>query len=131
MKINHHFKKDGNRTVATTVNWENGEKKVSITIDSDVSGLFSEELNQIVIEDYSARKILFYSKDGRLQHDIPLPTLEGYSFRGLNKNNTTKTGISLIFNPETKEHETTWNDMVQYELLINPPYIGKFLGIYR
>lgn len=131
MKINHSFKKDGNRTVATTVTWEHGGKKVSITIDSDVSGLFSEELNQIVIEDYPVRKILFYSKGGILQYDIPLPILEGYSFRGLNKNNASKTGISLIFNPESKEHKTTWDDMVQYELLINPPYIGKFLGIYR
>jgi hypothetical protein len=125
------FEKKGNRVVATSLDWVNQDKNVGIKLDFDAHAIYSEKLNEIAIENYQKKNILFYSELGKLIREIPLPCLEGHSSRGLNKNNESKSGISLIFFPTDESKKTKWDDMVQYELLLEKPFVGKYLNIYR
>jgi len=131
MRINHIFEKQNNRVVATSLNWVNQDENIEIKLDFDAHAVCSQKLNEIVIENYQGKSILFYSYSGELLRQIPLPSLDGHQFRGLNNSNDSKSGVSLIFLPTDESKKTKWNDMVQHELIIKEPYIGKYLNIYR
>jgi len=45
--------------------------------------------------------------------------------------NKIKTCVPINFNPKIEEKKAAWNDMFQYELLIEYPCVGKYLDIYR
>ena len=42
-----------------------------------------------------------------------------------------KTGVSLLFHPNTNEVGNKWGDTEQYELIMGDNTLGKFLDIYR
>lgn len=131
MRVDHTFTKDGRRVVSTTLTWLFHGGSVSVEVEDDAHAFYSDKLEKIVVELFRHKKIAFYSESGDFSFDIPMPSLDGYSFWGLNKNFDSVIGVSVIFNPEAEGKKTEWNDMVQYELLTTAPYVGKYLYIYR
>ncbi|MCW8932606.1 MAG: hypothetical protein OQL19_20525 [Gammaproteobacteria bacterium] len=125
------FTKEGNRVISTTLSWEHNGNNICIDCQDDVQAIYADKLEKVVVELFLQNRIAFYSNEGELSFEIPLPSLDGCSFRGLNKSIKSKTGVSIIFNPEDDKKKNKWNDMVQYELLTNAPYISECLEIYR
>ncbi|MFT3930597.1 MAG: hypothetical protein QM709_09925 [Spongiibacteraceae bacterium] len=115
-----------------SVSWDYQGRTVQVDFPSVISALRSDKLNCVVIEIYEEGKLNFYALTGDLVSSEALPYLQGYQFRGINKNKESKTGISILFNPVDDSVGNKWRDIEQYELTDKPGFrLGRSLGIYR
>lgn len=130
--IDIEYTKHVNTYDPVSVAWQHESKKYELDFDEPISALYSEPMEQVIVEVYGENKLNFYSLNGELVFSEKLPELSGYQFRGINKNLKSKTGISFLFHPSDEGMGNEWGDTEQYELLAKPGHrLGKKLGIYR
>ena len=130
--MNIQYTKFINQYDPVAVSWNNKGDVVLLEFSVVITALYSEILKQVVVELYEDNKINFYDSDGVLTSSEIIPRLDGYQFRGINKNLNSKTGISLLFNPVSDSVGNEWRDVEQYELDFKAKnFLGKKLGIYR
>jgi hypothetical protein len=114
------------------VSWVHDGKKVLQDFPLAITAVYSEPLQQVVVELFALGKLRFFNPDGSVASEKDIPALPGYEYRGLNRNSQSKTGIALLFNPVAENTGNESRDMEQYELLVKgPAVVGKKLGIYR
>ena len=130
MKIKRVFNREGD-SPNTTLSWTHEERLVEINFSFDASAVFSKKLNLVFVEAYADMEVQLFKLNGEYVEKYKIATLEHYSFRGLNQNMDSKTGVSLLFHPNTNEVGNKWGDTEQYELIMGDNTLGKFLDIYR
>ena len=114
------------------VSWFFEEKNISLDFSVEISAIYSEKLEQVVVELYDLGKLYFYSVDGTLNCEVGIPKLPKYQYRGLNKNNKSKSGICILFHPIDESVGNEWRDTEQYEMVMGIPIVvGDKLDIYR
>src|SRR6187551_1081748 len=128
MKINREFVRKGNER-HTTLSWYHEGDLILVTFDYDVSGLYSDKLNKIVVDIYEEKKIFLYGVAGNCEAEYVIPEMKGYQFRGLNKSNESKTGVSLLYHPFEDGVGNQWGDTEQYEFFLDADQKMKMLGI--
>ncbi|WP_297533657.1 hypothetical protein [Thalassolituus sp.] len=115
-----------------SVAWSYDESEVEIDFYKPISAVFSESMNKVVVEVFDDGVINFYDLNGILSNSFSIPELDGYKYRGINKNLKSKTGVSLLFYPVRKDVGSEWRDIEQYELVpVEETLLGSYLGIYR
>jgi len=129
MKLN--LKKNDLTNEYNEVSWIHNSENVSLSFPFEISALYSQTINRVIVEKYEIGKIAFYLLDGAIDCEVDIPSLEGYQFRGINKNNESKTGASLLFFPIEEDKGNQWRDIEQYELTTSNNPLGKYLDIYR
>ncbi len=80
---------------------------------------------------YEEGKIGIYTPSGKIEVEIVIPKMEGYQFKGINKNNESVSGVSLLFFPVALGKGNKWRGIEQYELKLENDSLGKYLNIYR
>lgn len=130
MKIKRVFNREGDWP-NTTLSWIHEERLVEINFSFNASAVFSKKLNLVFVEAYADMEVQLFKLNGEYVEKYKIATLEHYSFRGLNQNMDSKTGVSLLFHPNTNEVGNKWGDTEQYELIMGDNTLGKFLDIYR
>jgi len=130
MKIKRVFSRD-NGKAKTTFTWQHGAELEELELDYDASAVFSESMQLIFVEAFEKNKIFCFDLRGKLKYSYDIPIKDGYKFRGLNKNNKSSSGISLLYHPHTDEKGNEWNDTEQYEFILEDNIIGPLLDIYR
>jgi hypothetical protein len=130
MKIKRVFSRENDKS-KTWLTWQYDGMSVELELDYDAIGVFSESMQLIFIEAYEKKKIFSYNLNGTLSDSYNICAKKGYEFRGLNKNNKSATGISLLYHPNSRDTGNEWNDTEQYELVLEENTIGPFLDIYR
>ncbi|KYL32977.1 MULTISPECIES: hypothetical protein [Pseudoalteromonas] len=130
MKIKRVFNREGD-SPNTTLSWTHEERLVEINFSFDASAVFSKKLNLVFVEAYADMEVQLFKLNGEYIGKYKIATLEHYSFRGLNQNMDSKTGVSLLFHPNTNEVGNEWGDTEQYEFIMGDNTLGKFLDIYR
>lgn len=130
MKIKRVFNREGD-SPNTTLSWTHEERLVEINFSFDASAVFSKKLNLVFVEAYVDMEVQLFKLNGEYVEKYKIATLEHYSFRGLNQNMDSKTGVSLLFHPNTNDVGNEWGDTEQYELIMGDNTLGKFLDIYR
>lgn len=114
------------------VAWDYDGKRIDLVFETPICALYSEPLKNVVVEIYGENSLNFYGLDGALLGSEPIPKVEHYQFRGLNKNIESETGISLLFHPLDDTVGNQWRDMEQYEMgKSERNRIGRKLGIFR
>lgn len=119
------------KTANMSLYWSFGDKKVAIYFSSLVGYVYSKKTGKIYVSEYGKSSIYFYSKDGSLLKTIKIPQKNGFQYRGLNRNEKSPSGVSLLYFPVNDEVGNKWGDIEQYELLEANPYVGGFINIYR
>lgn len=130
MKIKRVFSRENGKS-KTWLTWQYDGISVELELDYDASCVFSESMQLIFIEAYEKKKIFSYNLNGTLSDSYNICAKKGYEFRGLNKNNKSASGVSLLYHPSSSDTGNEWNDIEQYELLLEENTIGPFLDIYR
>jgi len=130
MKIKRVFKREVG-SPSTTLSWVYEGELIEINFSFDASAVFSKKLNLVFVEAYADMKVQLFKLNGEFVEKYKIATLEHYSFRGLNQNMDSKTGVSLLFHPDTNEVGNVWGDIEQYELIKEDNTLGKYLDIYR
>lgn len=111
--------------------WEYNHSNVLLEFSELINAIYSERIERVAVE-ILCKHISFYKLNGSLDFSVPCPGMDKYQYRGLNKNNHSRTGISLLFHPTERSIGNEWQDMEQYEMEFNSPnLVGKYLGIYR
>ena len=119
------------RPIKVDLKWSiNGEDK-KLSFKYDISYKYSEKIKTLFVEIYEINKIKTFDSQARLQNEYEIPKLEGYQYRGININKNSKTGISLLYFPLSKNTGNQWKDLEQYELMDAKNILGEKLGIYR
>jgi hypothetical protein len=132
MTLDLKYTKYVNKYDPVSVSWSHEGKAIDIDFMHTISALFSDKLKCVVVEIYDEGIINFYSLSGVLVSSEPLPHIQGYQFRGMNRNSGSKTGIAFLFNPVDESVGNEWRDIEQYELTDKPKCrLGKKLGIFR
>jgi hypothetical protein len=131
MKIKRTTQKDGDKVISTEYTWKNENGEVHISFPSDVICIYSSSINKVVAEIFEARTIQLIDISGKVTDEYKIPSMDGYQFRGINRNNKSKSGISLLFFPTEDKLKTEWNDIEQYEFLTSENPLGEKIGIYR
>ena len=108
-----------------------GDEIQSLDFPFEIYAAFSEPTDRIVVEKFSLGKIGFYLPCGTLDVDVDIPTVKGFEYRGINRNNDSRSGLSLLYSPADVDKGNQWRDIEQYELLKSPVCLGNLLGIYR
>lgn len=130
MKI--EYTKHINTYDPVAVAWNYDGKRIELAFETPISALYSESLKNVVVEIYGENRLNFYGVDGALQGSEPIPTVEHYQFRGLNKSIESETGISLLFHPLDETVGNQWRDTEQFEMgKSKQNRIGRKLGIFR
>ena len=130
MKIKRVFNREGD-SPNTTLSWTHEERLVEINFSFDASAVFSKKLNLVFVEAYADMEVQLFKLNGEYIGKYKIATLEHYSFRGLNQNMDSKTGVSLLFHPDTNDAGNEWGDTEQYEFIKEDNTLGKYLDIYR
>ena len=119
------------RNQATTLKWLYQGKEVVLRFLSKTRYIYVEERNEVFASEGLKRKIYRYRLDGTLLGDYTIPDMNGYQYRGINRNPHSKLGISLLFFPLDDKFGNEWQDIEQYDFVpaLNP--IGDFIDIYR
>lgn len=130
MKIKRVLVKEHGLT-STTLSWVHNGKLVEKYFLFDASAVFSQKMNLVFVEAYADMEVQLLNLDGDFVGKYEIVPLEGYSFRGLNKNTNSKTGVSLLYHPCDVKLGNCWNDTEQYEFVMGDNTLGKFLDIYR
>ena len=130
MKIKRVFSRD-NGKVKTLFTWQHSGDFVELELDYDASAVFSESMQLIFVEAFEKNKIFSFDLRGILKDSYDIPIKDGYKFRGLNKNNKSSSGISLLYHPYRDDKGNEWNDTEQYEFILKDDILGPFLDIYR
>ncbi len=131
MKIKRSTYKDGDKVTSTEYKWKSENGEVRVSFPSDVICVYSSSIDKIVAEIFATGTIQLIDTSGKITQEYEIPSMDGYQFRGINRNNKSKSGISLLFFPTKDELKTEWNDIEQYEFLLSKNPLGKKLGIYR
>lgn len=114
------------------VSWIFDGKQIELCFDEPISAIFSEQLDNVVVELYQKGKLNFYSSTGELVSTEALPECKGYLFRGINRNTKSETGIAFLFYPIIESVSDKWKDTEQFELMkVLGQRLGPKLGIYR
>lgn len=114
-----------------SVTWEHNHNNILLEFSEPINAIYSEKIERVAVE-ILCKHISFYKLNGNLDFSVPCPHMEKYQYRGLNKNNHSKTGISLLFHPTERPTGNEWQDIEQYEMEFNSRNLfGKYLGIYR
>jgi len=130
--MNIVYKKFINEYDPISVYWNHSGKDVLLEFPESITAIFSEKINRVVVELFSANNLHFYNLNGELDFSGSLPNMENYQYRGINKSIDSKTGISFLFHPIADSVGNEWRDTEQYELdLKSSNFLGKKLGIYR
>lgn len=124
------FNREGG-SPSTTLTWVQEGKLIEINLRFDASAVFSKKLNLVFVEAYADMEVQLYKLNGEFVEKYKIATLKHYSFRGLNQNINSKTGVSLLFHPDTSEVGNEWGDIEQYEFIKKDNTLGKYLNIYR
>lgn len=114
-----------------TVQWECSGGGVRLSFPFEVNAIYASKISRVIVEKYEQGKVGFYQLDGALEFDSEIPKIEGYRFRGINKNSESKTGVSLLFYPSDPGKGNQWRDIEQYELVADLKCLGRYLNIYR
>lgn len=130
MKIKRVFSRD-NGKAKTLFTWQHSGEFVELELDYDASAVFSESMQLIFVEAFEKNKIFSFDLRGILKDSYDIPIKDGYNFRGLNKNNESSSGISLLYHPYRGDKGNEWNDTEQYEFILKDDILGPFLDIYR
>lgn len=105
--------------------------KIHLDLDPEFDFKASSNPDGVLVEDFSNKKIIFYDKFGKFIGDIPIPEIKGHMYRGLNSTHYSKSGVSVIFYPETASDDNPWADAIQLEVDLNNMKIGDKVGIFR
>ena len=119
------------REASTTLSWRWSGGNVSLEFETIARPVFSEVVEKIYVSEYLKSSIYIFAKSGELVRTIEIPTIDGYQYRGLNKNKKSKNGIALLYVPVDEGRGNEWRDIEQYELNDESPNLGSFLDIYR
>lgn len=111
--------------------WVHDGNDVVLDFPFEIHAIYSARLNRIVVEMFGRKKIGFYKASGELDVEVAIPDIEDYQFRGINKNNKSVSGVSLLFLPLVPRRSNEWGDIEQYELKIENESLGRYLDIYR
>lgn len=111
--------------------WESKGTIITLEFPYEISAKYADKIQRVIIEKYSTNKIGFHTENGTLEFDADIPSLDGYKFRGINKNLTSASGVALLFFPAEPASGNKWRDVEQYELIESNNCLGKYLGIYR
>lgn len=130
MKIKRVFNREGD-SPSTTLSWVYEGELIEINLSFDASAVFSKKLKLVFVEAYADMEVQLFKLNGEYVEKYKIATLEHYSFRGLNQNMDSKTGVSLLFHPDTNEVGNEWGDTEQYEFIKEDNTLGKYLDIYR
>ncbi|WNO11133.1 hypothetical protein [Teredinibacter sp. KSP-S5-2] len=129
MKI--YLRKNQTTNEYDTISWESSNKDISLSFPFEISAVYADKISKVIVEKYELQKIGFYVLNGELEFETDIPSIKGYKFRGLNKNLSSKTGVSLLFYPDEPGKGNQWGDIEQYELVEGADCLGKYLDIYR
>lgn len=129
MKLN--LKKNDLTSEYDEVSWIYKSENISLAFPFEINAIYSDIINRVIVEKYQIGKIGFYLLDGAVDFEVEIPSLEGYQFRGISRNNNSKTGASLLFFPIEKDKGNQWRDIEQYELTTLKNPLGKYMDIYR
>ncbi len=131
MKLKRSTTRYENKVTSTKYSWRIESSEIQVFFPSDVICIYSEKIDRVVADISEIDRIQLINVAGEVTNEYQTPSLNGYQFRGINRNNKSKAGISLLFFPTEESLRTEWNDMVQYELLYSKNPLGKKLGVYR
>ncbi len=117
---------------ARTVYWYFNNSKIALKFSVVISAVYSEKLNNVVVEVYEQNELQFYNLDGSLHFTRKIPQLEKHQFRGINPNLKSGSGVSFLYQPQQVAGNNECIDMLQYEMTLDKDnLLGKKLGIYR
>jgi len=114
-----------------SVSWVYLDKKVCLNFDCEVYAVHASKIDRVVVEKCEDNKICFFKLNGEMDFESDIPCIEGYKYRGINKNIESKTGVSLLFYPVGQGKGNAWGDIEQYELIASSDCLGGFIDIYR
>ncbi len=119
------------KNVSTTLSWEFEGRIITLEFSTIARAVYSSVTRRVYVSEYIKSLIYVYSRDGILVNTYKIPKNPGYQFRGLNKNDKSETGVSLLYVPVESGKGNEWGDIEQYEFLNADVPLGKFIDIYR
>lgn len=122
---------DKNKDYKTIFKWLYQGEKIILNFSSMARYIYVEEKKEVFVTVYASRTVYRYKLNGDLHEEYIIPEMNGYQYRGINRNFKSKLGISLLFFPVDEKSGNEWRDIEQYELLSGSNPLGDFIDIYR